>query len=38
MGAEQHGGDEEFLRAYYDALRGRLERKLAVRPPPPRRT
>jgi uncharacterized RDD family membrane protein YckC len=28
IGAEQHGGDEEFLRAYYEALRLRLERQL----------
>ncbi|HEV2747085.1 MAG TPA: RDD family protein [Allosphingosinicella sp.] len=28
IGAVQHGGDEEFLNAYYDALRLRLERNL----------
>ncbi|HEX8257823.1 MAG TPA: RDD family protein [Allosphingosinicella sp.] len=28
IGAVQHGGDEEFLRAYYEALRLRLERQL----------
>ena len=28
IGAHQHGGDAEFLGAYYDALRLRLERNL----------